>query len=73
MTIKVSGVTEDDNPDDPIVWRRDKSVPGPDGISFRSVVMRKSDESRLLQAFGREWLDAHLRELEADMEKWGVH
>lgn len=62
-------VLADNGDEDPIVWQRGKLLPCG---QIRVFVMRASDEERLLKAFGREWLDAHLREQEAEIEKWGV-
>lgn len=72
MTVTVPGINDDD-PDDPIVWRADKSVMVGGKLQFKSVFMRRSDEARLLAAFGRKWLDDHIVEMQREVDNWGVH
>lgn len=57
----------DDNPADPIIWQRGRVFP--DGV-FRLCYLRRSDEARLLQAYGREALDQMIAETEADIARW---
>jgi len=60
----------DNDSDDPIVWQRGKLLPTG---KARCFVLRRSDEKRLVDSFGREWLDMYLSEKGKEIASWGVH
>jgi hypothetical protein len=70
--IRVAGYTSN-NDDDPIVWEVYGQRLEEGELRFRHVVMRASDRTRLVNAFGEPWLECEQARQLLKIRAWEQH